>query len=117
MWVIRPRSPDTPGRFTLPATWLAALGRDWPDRNGRQDDVYNKFFAANVPWMFDREVYEPEWTPDEVAQLRTTLTDAANPCAQRFHPSTVVDLAVLAVSRFARRVLLVDLGHLRRGKA
>lgn len=47
-----------------------STGRPWRDRGRLNDSIYDKLFAANVPWMAHLETYRPRWTPRQIRRLR-----------------------------------------------
>jgi hypothetical protein len=56
----------------------ASTGSTWRDRDWAADRCHTKLTAACVPWLFDRERYEPRWTPIERRRLREVLSAAVH---------------------------------------
>jgi hypothetical protein len=54
----------------------ASTGQPWRDRGGPREGCYTKLFAANVPWFYDRESYQPVWNARQLRTLRAVLGDA-----------------------------------------
>jgi hypothetical protein len=77
-------SDQTPDPVLLLACWnlcvdvAAGTGRPLQDRSPALDPVYDKlFFGNNLPSMTPPgEHFEPSWSADELATLRTFMRDA-----------------------------------------
>lgn len=50
-----------------------SVGETWDPRYGQARRVYDKFFAASVPWFYEMEAFTPRWSAHELAQARSVV--------------------------------------------
>jgi len=51
----------------------SSLGQTWSPRS---DEIYDKLFAADVPWAVGVPEYVPTWSPRQLKRLRAIISEA-----------------------------------------
>lgn len=50
-----------------------SIGETWDPRYGQARRVYDKFFAASVPWFYEMETFTPRWSAYQLTQARSVV--------------------------------------------
>ena len=76
-WLSGKRTPvpfiDALNLWNLGTDIAYSLGETWSPRS---DDIYDKLFAANVPWAVGVPEHTPTWNPHQLKRLRAIISEA-----------------------------------------